>query len=139
MASKGLEGVDRLMRKIERLPPAVRKAGGQEAFLEAESWAAEMRAIAPRDDDPGNGEQVRDRIYVEEGRLGDMSYVVISDAKDAEGRPKAVPVELGHRAANGKHVPPQPSFWPVVRARRKATARRIKAAMSRAIRKEAKT
>ncbi|WP_298698187.1 hypothetical protein [uncultured Brevundimonas sp.] len=139
MASRGLEGVERLMRKIERMPASVRKAAGQEAFLQAEAMAAEMRAIAPRDDDPANGEQVRDHIYVEEGRLGDMSYVVISDAKDAKGRPKAVPVELGHRAADGKHVPPQPSFWPVVRARRKKAASRIKSAMTRAIRREAQS
>lgn len=138
MASRGLEGVERLMRKIDRMPAAVRKAAGQEAFLQAEGLAAEMRAIAPRDDDPGNGQQVRDEIRVEEGVLGDVSYVVIADAKDAAGRPKAVPVELGHRAPDGTHVPPQPFFWPTVRARQKKVRARIKAAMTRALKAEAK-
>lgn len=139
MASKGLEGVERLARKFAAMPQAVRKAAGQEAFLGAEALAAEMRAIAPRDDDPANGEQVRDHIRVEEGRLGDVSYVVIADAKDAEGRPKAVPVELGHRAVDGTHVKPQPFFWSTVRARRKSIQRKIKSAMTRAVKKAAKS
>lgn len=138
MASRGLEGVERLMAKIAAMPAAVRKAGGQEAFIGAEAMAAEMRNIAPVDEDPDNGEQVRDHIRVEDGRLGDTSYVVIADAKDAKGRPKAVPVELGHKAADGTHVAPVPFFYPVVRARRKAINRRIKSAISRAIKLEAK-
>lgn len=137
MARGGLEGVGRLMRKLERMTPAVRKAAGQEAFIQAEEMAAQMRAIAPRDDRPDNGEQVRDHIYVEEGRLGDVSYVVISDAKDAQGRPKAPRVELGHKAADGTHVPPSPSFYPVVRSSQKRVKRRITSAMRRAIKKEA--
>lgn len=137
MARGGLEGVERLMRKLERMTPAVRKAAGQEAFIQAEEMAAQMRAIAPRDDRPDNGEQVRDHIYVEEGRLGDVSYVVISDAKDAQGRPKAPRVELGHKAADGTHVPPSPSFYPVVRSSQKRVKRRITSAMRRAIKKEA--
>lgn len=137
MARGGLEGVERLMRKLERMTPAVRKAAGQEAFIQAEEMAAQMRAIAPRDDRPDNGEQVRDHIYVEEGRLGDVSYVVISDAKDAQGRPKAPRVELGHKAADGAHVPPSPSFYPVVRSSQKRVKRRITSAMRRAIKKEA--
>lgn len=115
------------------MPAAVRKAGGQEAFLGAEAMAAEMRNIAPRDNNPDNGEQVRDHIRVEDGRLGETSYVVIADAKDAKGRPKAVPAELGHKAANGTHVAATPFFYPVVRARRKSINRKIKSAIRRAI------
>lgn len=137
MADEGLIGAERLMRKLASMSPAVRKAAGQEAFMQAEEMAAQMRRIAPRDDDPNNGQQVRDRIRVEEGRLGDISYVVISDAKDAEGRPKAPRVELGHKAADGTHVSPSPSFYPVVRASQKRVKRRIASAMRRAIRKEA--
>lgn len=137
MADRGLEGVDRLMRKLNRMTPAVRKAAGQEAFMQAEEMAAEMRSIAPVDPDPNDGERVREHIHVEEGRLGDVSYVVISDAKDAKGRPKAPRVELGHKAEDGSHVPPSPSFYPVVRASQKRVKRRITAAMRRAIKKEA--
>lgn len=129
--------VTALMRRFDRMPQAVRKAAGQEAFMQAEEMAADMRRIAPRDDDPDNGQQVRDHIRVEQGRLGDVSYVVISDAKDAQGRPKAPRVELGHTAADGTQVPAVPSFYPVVRASSKRVKRRIAAAMKKAIRKEA--
>jgi hypothetical protein len=137
MAKDGLDGVERLIRKLSAMPKAARKAAGQRAFLEAEEMAAEMRQIAPRDDNPSNGQQVRDHIRVEEGRLGDVSYVVISDAKDAQGRPKAPRVELGHAAVNGRWVDAVPSFYPVVRARQAGVKRRIASAMRRAIRKEA--
>lgn len=137
MDKGGLEGVDRLMRKISRMAPAVRKAAGQEAFMQAEEMAAQMRRIAPVAEEPNTGEKIRDHIHVEEGRLGDVSYVVISDAKDAQGRPKAAPVELGHKAADGTHVAPSPSFYPVVRASQKRVKRKITAAMRRAIKKEA--
>ena len=131
--------VARLMAKIDRMPKAVRKAAGQEAFLAAEDMAAQMRRIAPSDDSPDNGQQVRDHIRVEQGRLGDVSYVVVADAKDAQGRAKASRVELGHTAANGKQVPPTPFFYPVARASRAAVARRIANAMRRAIRQEARS
>lgn len=126
------------MRKLNRMTPAVRKAAGQEAFMQAEDMAAQMRMMAPVDKDPdGGGEHIRDHIHVEEGRLGDVSYVVISDAKDAKGRPKASRVELGHKAANGKIIEPRTSFYPVVRASQKRVKRRITAAMRKALRKEA--
>lgn len=137
MAKGGLENVERLMRKLNRMTPAVRKAAGQEAFMQAEDMAAQMRRIAPVDPDPGSGQHVRDHIYVEEGRLGDVSYVVVSDAKDAQGRPKAARVELGHKAADETHVAASPSFYPVVRASQKRVKRRITAAMRKAIKKEA--
>lgn len=137
MAKGGLEGVERLMRKFGRMTPAVRKAAGQEVFMQAEDMAAQMRRIAPVADEPNDGEKVREHIHVEEGRIGDVSYVVISDAKDAQGRPKAPRVELGHKAADGSHVAASPSFYPVVRASQKRVKRRITAAMRRAIKKEA--
>lgn len=137
MADRGLEGVERLMAKINRMSPAVRKAAGQEAFMQAEEMAAQMRRIAPFDAEPDGDQHVRDHIHVEEGRLGDVSYVVYSDAKDAKGRPKAARVELGHRSEDGTNVPAKPSFYPVVRTSQKRVKRRIIAAMRRAIRKEA--
>lgn len=137
MAKGGLENVERLMRKLNRMTPAVRKAAGQEAFMQAEDMAAQMRRIAPQAEEENDGEKVRDHIHVEEGRLGDVSYVVISDAKDAKGRAKAARVELGHKAPDGTHVAASPSFYPVVRASQKRVKRRITAAMRKAIKKEA--
>lgn len=137
MTDEYSKGAKRLMQRFSRMSPAVRKDVGQEAFMQAEDMAAQMRRIAPYDPDPDAGEHVRDHIHVEDGRLGDISYVVISDAKDAEGRPKAARVELGHMAADGTEVQASPSFYPVVRASKKRVKRKLASAARRAIRKEA--
>lgn len=127
-----------LMRRFEKMPAAVRKAAGQEAFLGAEDMAAQMRLIAPYDATEDGDQHVRDHIRVEEGRLGDVSYVVIADAKDAKNRPKAPRVELGHTAEDGTQVPAEPFFYPVARANRRRIARKITTAMRRALREEAR-
>lgn len=134
--SKGIEGLDRLLKRFEAMPDNVRKKAGQTAFLEAESMVAQMKAIAPKDDGDDNDQKLVDHIYHEEGRLGDVSYVVISDAKDAKGRPKAPRVELGHMAADGTQVPAVPHFYPVVRTNSARVKRRIASAVSRELRKK---
>lgn len=136
MAS-GIEGLERLKRKFAGMTPAVRARLAPQVMTEAKDMAAQMIRIAPSDGDASNGEQVRDHIYAEEGRLGDISAVVISDAKDAKGRPKASRVELGHTAENGAQVPASPSFYPVVRARRKGIKKRLAATARKAIKAEA--
>lgn len=118
------------------MPAAVRKVAGQQAFLGAEEMVAAMRAIAPRDDSQDGDQKLVDHIYQEEGRLGDISYVVISDAKDAKGRPKAPSVELGHMAPDGTHVPAVPHFYPVVRTVGPKVKRRIASAVTRELRKK---
>ena len=137
MADFDPAGVRNLMRRFERMPRAVIEAGAQRAMTEAQGMADKMRRIAPRDADPNNGEQVRDRIRAEKGTRGPASAVVISDAKDAKGRPKATRVELGHKAPDGTQVAPQPSFYPVVRAERRGVKRRLAADIRKAIRREA--
>jgi hypothetical protein len=130
-------GVARLARRFAAMTPAVKLATGARVKAEAEAMAEQMRRIAPRDDRPDNGQQVRDRIRVEKGRIEEISAVVISDAKDAKGRSKAVRVELGHMAPDGTKVEPSPSFYPVVRASRRGVKRRIAADMRKAIKREA--
>lgn len=132
--ARGLEGVERLMRRFEAMPDKVRAATRDAVQKGAAEMVAEMIAIAPRDNDPNNGEQVREHIRWEVGRLGDVSAVVIADAKDAKGRPKASRVELGHMAEDGTEVPASPFFYPVVRLRRKRVRSRITREMRKAIR-----
>ena len=134
--TKGIEGLDRLMKRFEAMPDNVRKKAGQEAFMGAEEMVAQMKAIAPRDDDEDGDQKLVDHIYHEEGRLGDVSYVVISDAKDAKGRPKAPRVELGHMAPDGSHVPAEPHFYPVIRTNSARIKRRIASAVSRELRRK---
>ena len=129
--------VARLAKRFERMTPAVKKATGERVKAEAEAMAEQMRRIAPRDERPDNGQQVRDHIRVEKGRIEEISAVIIADAKDPKGRPKAPRVELGHRAEDGTKVEPSPFFYPVVRASRKGVKSRIAKDMRKAIRTEA--
>ena len=137
MAEDGLQGVERLMRRFAAMTHAVRKAVAPVVMGEAQGMAEQMKRIAPRDDAHDDGQKLSEHIYAEEGRLGDISAVVIADAVDGKGRAKASRVELGHMAADGKIVPPSPFFYPVVRANRKRVRRNILKAMRQAIRKEA--
>ncbi len=134
MARGGIEGLERLQRRFAAMPAKARARAAKAVDQSADELVAQMTAIAPADDDPNNGEQVRDRIRKEAGRLGDVSAVVISDAKDAKGRPKATRVELGHMAADGTQVPAEPSFYPVVRTNRVRIRRRIARAISQGLR-----
>lgn len=134
--SEDIEGLNRLMARFSAMPDGVRRVAGQAAFLGAEEMVGTMKAIAPRDDGEDGDEKLVDHIYHEEGRLGDISYVVISDAKDANGRPKAPRVELGHLAEDGTHVPAVPHFYPVVRTTGPKVRRRIASAVSRELRKK---
>lgn len=133
MAKAGIENLDRLRRRFDSMPARVRAALIPQVKAEADGLAEQMIRIAPRDADPQNGEQVRDHIHVEEGRLGEISANVISDAKDAKGRAKASRVEFGHTAADGTKVQASPSFYPVIRTRRKAIKRRLAATARKAL------
>lgn len=134
--SEDIEGLNRLMARFARWPASARKVAGQEAFLGAEEMVATMKAIAPRDDGADDDQKLVDHIYHEEGRLGDVSYVVISDARDSKGRPKAPRVELGHMAEDGTQVPAQPHFYPVVRTVGPKVRRRIASAVTRELRRK---
>jgi len=134
--SEDIEGLNRLMARFAAMPANVRKRAGQQAFMGAEDMVATMKAIAPRDDGEDGDQKLVDHIYQEEGRLGDISYVVISDAKDSKGRPKAPRVELGHVAADGTQVPAVPHFYPVVRTLGPKIKRRIASAVTRELRKK---
>ena len=135
MSQRRIENLDRLQRTLARMPQRVRNAAGRAAFEVADSMVAQMKFIAPRDDTPDGDEKLVDHIYMEEGEIGDVCYVVISDARDSEGRPKAPRVELGHMAADGTQVPAEPYFYPVVRTNRVRGRRRIASAISRELRK----
>lgn len=133
MANGGIENLDRLMRRFDRMPARVQAALAPQIITEAQGMAEQMIRVAPRDADPQNGEQIRDHIHVEEGRAGPLTANVISDAKDAKGRAKASRVEFGHTAADGTKVPASPSFYPVIRTRRKGIKRRLASTARKAL------
>lgn len=136
MAS-GIEGIERLQARFARMTPKVRAAAKKAVRKNAALLVREMKAIAPVSMDGDHPGRLRDSIHAEEGRLGDVSAVVIADAKDEKGRPYAPPVELGHAAEDGSQVPAEPFFYTTVRRRRKRIKRSIAGAISKAIKGEA--
>lgn len=136
--ARGLEGVERLTAKFARMTPAARKAAAKVVHKVAHAKARKMKAIAPVDFDGDHPGRLRDSIHVEEGRFGDISAVVIADARDENGKPYAAPVDLGHTAEDGSQVPAVRFFGSVVIADKKKDKRAIASAISRAIRAEAK-
>lgn len=99
----------------------------------AVSWRARAVAVGPLALASGEQAQTFGRWRQ---RVGDISYVVISDAKDSKGRPKAPRVELGHVAEDGTQVPAVPHFYPVVRTLGPKIKRRIASAVTRELRKK---
>jgi HK97 gp10 family phage protein len=132
-----VENVERLMAKFARMTPRVRAAAKKMVDKNADMLVSQMRAIAPVDADGDHPGRLRDSIHKEEGRLGDVSAVVVVDAKDEQGRPYAARVELGHAAADGSQVPAEPFFYTTVRVNRKRIKRSIASAISRAVKAEA--
>ena len=130
--ARGIEGLERLRRRLDAMPAKARAAAVKMVNKSADELVAQMKAIAPVSQDKNPGE-LRDSIRKEEGLLGDVSAVVLADAKDDKGRPYAARVELGHMAKNGVQVPAEPFFYPVVRVNRARIKRRLARAVSRAL------
>lgn len=131
--ARGIEGLERLRRRLDAMPAKARAAAVKMVNKSADELVAQMKAIAPVSQDKNPGE-LRDSVRKEEGRLGDVSAVVLADAKDDKGRPYAARVELGHMARDGSHVPAEPFFYPVVRVNRARIKRRLARAISKGLR-----
>jgi hypothetical protein len=72
-----------------------------------------------------------DSVHAYKNPDREISWRVIADAKDTEGKFIGANVEQGHKAVDGSHVAPQPAFWP--------TWRSFKSGMRRHLSKAART
>lgn len=132
MATAKIVGRAKLRARLAKIPKAVRDAGARQLKVEVDDLvAAQKRAapIDPRADDPG---AFRDSIHAYPNPDRPLSYRIIADAKDADGKFIGAHIEHGHRAPDGTHVPAQPSFFPTYRARKRGMKRRITAAARKA-------
>ncbi|MBA4776684.1 MAG: HK97 gp10 family phage protein [Rhizobiales bacterium] len=146
---KTLQGWDRLKRRLERIPKAVREQTQPAITSAAQDVANVMKALAPVDDG-----DLRDSIEVTAGgqktpphsQPGGSTVVPENAAMITAGNSKvrtAHLVEFGTRAhiAGGMFegaqipaIPAQPFFFPGYRMSRKKAAAKIKRAMSKSIR-----
>ncbi len=128
MASK-MVNLERVLARLAKIPKAVQDAAEAQLRKEVDGLVAAQKAAAP-DDPKTGGSVIRDSIHAYPNPDRPLSYRIINDAKDEDGKFIAGNVEYGHRARDGSHVPATPSFWPIYRARKKGMKRRM-AAVSR--------
>lgn len=127
-----------IQAKIARLPARAQKALKDQMKVEADEMvSAIQRAMDAQYDHADNEHQkLRDSVHAYPNPDRAVSYRILADAKDADGKFIGANVEQGHRAADGTHVAAQPAFWPTYRARKEAMKRRLSAAARKAIREE---
>jgi hypothetical protein len=129
----------KVQAKIKRLPASAATALKGQLKTEVDDLvAADQRAmdIAYADSADHEHQRLRDSVHAYENPKRAISFVVLADAKDKEGKFIGSNVEQGHRSADGKHVAARPAFWPTYRARKAGMKRRISAAARKAIRQE---
>jgi HK97 gp10 family phage protein len=151
--AKTVQGWDRLKRRLENIPKAVREQTQPAITAAANDVADVMKALAPVDDG-----DLRESIAVTSGgqrtpphsQPGGATIVPDNAAMITAGNTKvrhAHLVEFGTRAhiAGGQFkgaaipaIPAQPYFFSGYRMARKKAAQKIKRAMSRVIRKNKK-
>jgi hypothetical protein len=132
-----VKGTEALQAKIAALPSALVEELKPAIDKAAEDFASKVRAVTPVSELGEHPGALRDSVHVEPGR-SELSRAVVVDAKATKGKdagkPFAAHVEYGHKAGDGKHVPPKPFFWPVYAVEKK----KIRSAFSRAVTKAVK-
>lgn len=136
MADAKMLNLAKIKARLAKIPQAVQHAAAAQLKTEVDDMVDAMKRAAPVDPaspDPG---ALRDSIHEYENPGRPLSYFILADAKDAEGRFIGQHVEFGHRAENGSHVPASPSFFPTYRARKKGMRSRMRAATKAAVKRE---
>lgn len=127
-----------IQRRLAQLPQAAQQALQDQLKTEVDDLVSAIkRAMDAQYEGHGpDASRMRDSVHAYPNPDRAVSYRVLADAKDADGKFVGANIEQGHRAVNGTHVPAQPAFWPTYRARKKGMKRRLSAAARKAIRQE---
>lgn len=122
-----IEGLDRLRRRLARLPPEMKRQVKEAISQSADALMADQRRFVPVDDGV-----LRDSIRKEElpETTGKLGYAVKAGSDRAF---YAAMVEFGTTAA-----PSSPFFFPPYRAQRSKIRSRIRRAVRKAVRDSAR-
>lgn len=125
MANVRFRNRDAVIAKLKALAPAMIARVQAQGDIEIRTLANAVKAAAPvgtnLERHPG---ELRDSVHsVRDARP--LKWRVVIDAKDLKGRFIARPVEFGHRARNGVHVPPVAFAYPTVRVQAPGIRRRM--------------
>jgi hypothetical protein len=128
-----MKNLEKVLARLKRLPPAMKDNVGAKLEAEVKDLVAAQRRAAPVDPKSKNPGAFRDSIHEYPNPDRPLSFRVIADAVDEEGKPIGGNIEHGHRARDGTHVPGQPSFYPTYRARKKGMKSRTLASGRKAL------
>jgi hypothetical protein len=137
MADAKLLNLAKVQANLARIPNAAADALRSQLKTEASDLVDAIKgAMAAQYDTSDHDHQsLIDSVHAYENPDRAISYRVIADATDAEGKFIGANVEQGHKARDGSHVAPQPAFWPTYRARKSAMKRRLSKAARDALKR----
>lgn len=115
----------RVLDRMIKLPQVMKTAAGEQLKVEVDGLVDAQKRAAPVDEASDHPGAFRDSIHAYKNPDRPLSWRVIADARDDEGKLIAANIEQGHRAVDGTHVAARPSFFPTYRARKKGIRRRI--------------
>jgi len=131
---KSAASIERLKRRLAKVPPAVRAAAAAEALLQAHALVQAMQRVAPAD--IGN---LRESVRIEGGRFGDRFYVKAGGPTTTrpvrEGVSATYDYALGIEFGTAK-MKAKPFFYPTYRANRAQMRRSIQNVIRKAARLE---
>ncbi|WP_334185088.1 hypothetical protein [Novosphingobium sp.] len=121
------KAIDDFTRRLGMLPSIVRDTIDDTNRRSATAMAKRGRQIAPRSE---HGPHIADTIKVEAGDPRLMEQVVSIGSTPLF---YAIPLEFGHVAADGSHVPANPFWVPLTKIFRKRHRTALRRAMRKAL------
>ena len=125
--------LERVLARLAQVPEVVQTAVSRQLDIEVADLVAAQKRAAPVDEAAPNPGQLRDSVHAYRNPDRPLSYRILADAMDEDGKLIGSNVVLGHKARDGSHVPPRPFFFPTWRARKRGAKRRMAAAAKKPI------
>lgn len=138
MADAKLLNLKAVQARLAKIPKAAQDALRKQLKTEADDMVSAIKqAMGAQYDTQDHGHQsLISSVHAYPNPDREISYHILADAKDADGKFIGSNVEQGHRARDGSHVAAQPAFWPTYRARKKPMKRRLSKAARDAIKQQ---
>jgi hypothetical protein len=136
MADAKLLNLAKVQANLARIPKAAEQALRSQLKTETDDLVGAIKGAmsAQYDTSDHDHQSIIDSVHAYKNPDREISYHILADAKDADGKFIAANVEQGHKARDGSHVAPQPAMWPTWRAFKSGMRRRLSKAARSAVR-----
>lgn len=137
MADAKLLNLAKVQERLRRVPTIAQDALRRQMKTEADDLVASIKSAmtAQYDHEDNDHERLIDSVHDYPNPDREISYHILADAKDADGKFIGANVEQGHKARDGSHVSAQPAFWPAYRSFKGGMKKRLKKAASDAVKR----